>query len=137
MERINLNFSGKENIIKSICWILSVLSWALLLVTGWISLNWLVNFNIIWTIVLYENPYQNALYAPFQMKTCLIYITFIISMLITLASFIIYMIKSICKRDDTVFEGMMGSWTKYHFFPLLCVSALFITGECVNIYKKS
>ena len=134
METINLNFSGKENIIKSICWILSVLSWALLIITGWLSLKWLKHNDIIWTIIIYENPYQNALYAPFQMHISLIYITFIIAMLFTLASFIIYMIKSTCKKDDSVFEGMMGSWTKFHFFPLLCISTLFIIGECVDIH---
>ena len=40
MEKANINFKGGENALKTICWILSVLSWLLLLVTGWISLNW-------------------------------------------------------------------------------------------------
>lgn len=132
MDIINLNFNGKENIIKSICWILSVLSWSLLIITGWISLKWIKHNNIIWTIILYENPYQNANYAPFQMHISLIYIIFIITMLITLASFIIYMIKSTCKKDDSVFEGMIGNWSKFHFFPFLCISTLFIIGESMK-----
>ena len=134
MDKINLNFSGKENIIKTICWILSVLSWGLLIITGWLSLKWLKHNDIIWTIMIYENPYQKASYAPFQMHISLIYITFIIAMLFTLASFILYMINSTCKKDDSIFEGMMGNWTKFHFFPLLCVSTLFIIGECVDIH---
>ena len=136
MDRINLNFNGKENIIKSICWILSVLSWALLLITGWLSLKWIKHNDIIWTIYIFENPYQKALYAPFQMHISLIYITFIIAMLITLSSFIIYMINTTCKKDDSIFEGMMGNWTQFHFFPLLCVSTLFIIGECIDIHTN-
>ena len=50
MEKLNLNFSGGENILKSICWILSVLSWLLFIVTGWISLRWLEDFYIIWNV---------------------------------------------------------------------------------------
>ena len=40
--------------------------------------------------------------------------------------------KTICKKDDQVINGMMGQFSKFHFFPLLCASALFITGECVD-----
>ena len=31
---------------------------------------------------------------------------------------------------------MMGQFSKFHFFPLLCASALFITGECVDNLSK-
>ena len=41
MEKLNLNFSGGENVLKSLCWILSVLSWGLFIITGGISLKWL------------------------------------------------------------------------------------------------
>ena len=39
------------------------------------------------------------------------------------------MVKSTCKKDDAVYNGMMGQWSKFHFFPLLCISAMFIAGE--------
>lgn len=51
MEKLNLNFSGGANVLKSICWILSYISWLMLVITGWISIKWLDDENeIIWTI---------------------------------------------------------------------------------------
>ena len=149
MEKLNLNFSGGENTIKSICWIASVLSWLLLIATGWASLKWLSydkkedqKIGIIWTIFKYEFwkvhgdklalegfDSDNGLYAPFQMQAALIYIVFILTLIVIVIGFCIYIVKSTCKKDDAVYNGMMGQWSKFHFFPLLCVSALFIIGE--------
>ena len=135
MEKFNLNFNGGDNTLKSICWILSILSWLLLTITGWISLRWLDEDSaggLIWTIFKYQKPDgdDHVPYMQLQMETALIYIIFILTMLIVLAGFIIYMVKSTCKRDDAVYHGMMGKWSKFHFFPLLCISAMFIAGEC-------
>ena len=41
MEKLNLNFSGGDNVVKSICWIMSYLSWLLLVASGWASIKWL------------------------------------------------------------------------------------------------
>ena len=149
MEKFNLNFSGGDNVIKSICWIMSVLSWLLLIATGWASLNWLsYNFTddrklgIIWTIFKHEFTKANdgkldGYYEPFQMQAALIYIVFILTLIIIVAGFCFYMVKSTCKKDDAVYNGMMGQWSKFHFFPLLCVSALFIIGETYDdLYQK-
>ena len=134
MEKLNLNFNGGDNVIKSICWILSVLSWLLFIVTGWISLRWLDDkFNpIVWTIHKIEFQGGNGFYLPIQMQAAVLYIVIILTMIVGLAGFIIYMIKSTCKKDNAVFDGMLGNWSRYHFFPLLCVSALFIIGECAD-----
>ena len=141
MEKFNLNFDGGDNIIKTICWIMSVLSWLLLIITGWISLKWLDDdtiSSIVWCIHkmkadhLYPDGKKYTDYAPFQMQVSLIYIVFILTMIITLAGFIFYMVKSTCKKDDAVYNGMMGQWSKFHFFPLLCISAMFIAGEHVD-----
>ncbi len=133
MEKFNLNFSGGDNVIKSICWILSVLSWLLLLVTGWISFKWFADdkYAYIWTIHRFEKVdiLDKYNYEPFQMDKALIYVVFILVMIIVLAGFILYMIKSTCKKDEAVFNGMMGQWSKFHFFPLLCISAMFLVGE--------
>ena len=45
---------------------------------------------------------------------------------------VIFFVKTIFKKDDEVINGMMGQFSKFHFFPLLCASALFIIGECVD-----
>ena len=138
METFNLNFNGGDNVIKTIFWIMSVFSWLLLIITGWISLKWLDDdtiSSIVWCIHkmkadhLYPDGKKYTEYAPFQMQVSLIYIVFILTMIIALAGFIIYMVKSTCKKDDTVYNGMMGQWSRFHFFPLLCISAMFIAGE--------
>lgn len=141
MEKFNLNFNGGENIIKSICWILSVLSWLMFLITGWISFYWFENNKgfvpFIWTIYKKLNQ-KNALgfhtadYEPLQMQVSLIYIVFILTMIIALVGFILYMIKSTCKKDENVFGGMIGNWSRFHFLPMFCASALFIIGECTE-----
>lgn len=141
MEKLNLNFNGSDNVINSICWICSVLSWLLLIITGWISLRWLEEYDLIWTIIKVENPKIGGKhiigYFPFQMQVSLIYLVFILTMVIALAGFIIYMFKSICKKDNNVFNGMIGNWSRFHFFPLLCASTLFIIGECYDDYFLS
>ena len=52
MEKLNLNFSNKKNIIKSICWVISYISWLLLTINNFASLKWLYNkkYMRIWTI---------------------------------------------------------------------------------------
>ena len=137
MEKLNLNFTGGENILKSILWIMSYLSWLMLVATGWASLKWLDGvYEIIWTISAPRtqygyDPLKNAYY-PFQMHVSLIYIVFILTLIIILGGCIVFFVKTIVKKDDQVINGMMGQFSRYHFFPLLCVSALFIIGECID-----
>ena len=149
MEKLNLNFSGGSNIVKSICWIMSYISWLMLVITGWISLKWLdeePGFHgtdykhgwTIWTIQVYRNNQDidddlyYIVYRPFQMHVALVYIVFILTLLVILGGCVVFFIKSIFKPDDQVKNGMMGEFSKFHFFPLLCTSALFIIGECVD-----
>lgn len=137
MEKLNLNFSGGSNIVKSICWIMSYISWIMLVITSWISLKWLEDFWTIWTMAIYRNDssiedkyvYD---YRPFQMHVSLVYIIFILTFIIILGGCIVFFMKTIFKPDDQVKNGMMGEFSKFHFFPLLCSSALFIIGECVD-----
>lgn len=151
MEKLNLDFSGSEKIIKSICWIMSYLSWLLLVATGWASLKWLdeepnydpTNFHFgytIWTIHAHRgkkilgvvsDPLKVGYY-PLQMQVSLIYIVFILTLLVITAGCVLFFVKTIFKKDDQVITGMMGQFSQYHFFPLLCASALFIIGECVD-----
>ena len=138
MEKLNLNFTGGENILKSILWIMSYLSWLMLVATGWASLKWLDDeiYHIIWTIGAPRtqygyDPLKNAYY-PFQMHVSLIYIVFILTLIIILGGCVVFFVKTIVKKDDQVINGMMGQFSRYHFFPLLCASALFIIGECID-----
>jgi len=158
MEKLNLNFSGGENIVKSICWIMSYLSWLLLVAAGWASIKWLDelplecdkdykfgdDIHIGWTIWAFrvyrtgdcngEKDYDflKKEYFPLQMQVSLYYICFILTLIVITGGCIIFFVKTIIKKDDQVINGMMGQFSKFHFFPLLCASALFIIGECVD-----
>ena len=156
MEKLNLNFSGGDNVVKSICWIMSYLSWLLLVASGWASIKWLDelptdcddspgdDYLVGWTIWAFrayrtgdckkkkDYDYLKEDYYPLQMQVSLYYICFILALIIITCGCIIFFIKTIFKKDDQVINGMMGQFSKFHFFPLLCASALFIIGECVD-----
>jgi len=154
MEKLNLNFSGGDNVVKSICWIMSYLSWLLLVASGWASLNWLVQtpsgFDdevhdpqwgwTIWGFIALRTFKQSNVdtdpleygYYPLQMQVSLYYICFILALIIITGGCFVFFFKTIFSKDDQVINGMMGQFSKFHFFPLLCASALFIAGECVD-----
>ena len=66
------------------------------------------------------------------MQVSLYYICFILTLIVITGGCFVFFYKTICKKDDQVINGMMGQFSKFHFFPLLCASALFIIGECVD-----
>ena len=144
MEKVNLNFKGASNIFRTILWILSVISWLLLLIIGWIGF---ISFNeekMIWTVE--STPFQSLpsnikaisikpYYVPFQMTEEFIYITFIILMALQTAGFVIYIIYATWLKDKGnggVFNGMMGAVSKFNFIPFVCASALFFIGISYN-----
>ena len=164
MEKLNLNFSGGDNIVKSICWIMSYLSWLLLVASGWASIKWLDELPsncdpdskpgddikhgwTIWAFQAYRSadcdgdgeididPLKKGYY-PLQMQVSLYYICFILALIVITGGCFIFFYKTIFKKDDQVINGMMGQFSKFHFFPLLCASALFIIGECVDNLDK-
>ena len=145
-ENLNLNFNIRDNCFISICWIMSYFSWLLLVITGWASLKWLEEEPFvsdyfhrgwtIWTIWALRSiddfdPLEGNYY-PFQMHVSFYYICFIFTLIIITSGCITFFIKTFCKKDDRIINGMMGKFSKYHFIPLLCASALFIIGECIN-----
>ena len=159
MEKLNLNFSGGDNVVKSICWIMSYLSCLLLVASGWASLKWLVQTPpqydddcngdpkwgwTIWGFYALRSFKKRGIdvdpleysYYPLQMQVSLYYICFILALIVITGGCFVFFYKTICKKDDQVINGMMGQFSKFHFFPLLCASALFITGECVDNLSK-
>ena len=154
MEKLNLNFSGGDNVVKSICWIMSYLSWLLLVASGWASIKWLDelpseyddgynrledDYHYGWTVWGFraERTHDGVdplkgIYFPLQMQVSLYYICFILTLIVITGGCFVFFYKTICKKDDQVINGMMGQFSKFHFFPLLCASALFIIGECVD-----
>jgi len=152
MEKLNLNFSGGDNVVKSICWIMSYLSWLLLVASGWASIKWLDDDGgddhqrgwSIWNFYAIrthdggdsDNDPLKKYYWPLQMQVSLYYICFILTLIIITGGCFIFFYKTICKKDDQVVNGMMGQFSKFHFFPLLCASALFIIGECIYVDEE-
>ena len=134
---------------------MSYLSWLLLVASGWASLKWLVqtpsDFDDVndlkwgWTIWGFfawrtykyggfgpeVDPLEKGYY-PLQMQVSLYYICFILALIIITGGCFVFFFKTIFSKDDQVINGMMGQFSKFHFFPLLCASALFIIGECVD-----
>jgi amino acid transporter len=130
----------------------------LLVASGWASLKWLEqtpnNYDkdinevqwgwtiwgfFAWRTYTKRNQDYDPLeyeYYPLQMQVSLYYICFILALIIITGGCFVFFYKTICKKDDQVINGMMGQFSKFHFFPLLCASALFIIGECVDNLDK-
>ena len=114
----------------------------MLVITGWISIKWLDDENeIIWTIGAPRkegghDPYEYE-YMPLQMHVALIYVVFILALIIILGGCIVYFVKTICKKDDQVITGLMGDFSKYHFFPsFMCFSFIYYWRMCRARYRK-
>lgn len=137
MDKFNLNFSSKENTIKSIFWICSVISWILFVLTSWMSINTIkyeyILFTIgrmtFWTSNLPDGTQiQDGKVYPLELYEDFIYIIDFILIIIGTIAFIIYMVKSTCKKDG-LYEKMSDQWTRFHFIPILLLAFLYIIGE--------
>ena len=137
MEILNLDFKDKFNAIKSLLWILSIFSWLFFICSGWTAIKWLQddNYRIIWTIKTLDleeyGNYEVKIYYPLQINYVVLYFIFIFTLLLAFAGFIIYIIKSTCKKgeNNNIFEGMMGIWPRLHSFPLIIISFIFLLGS--------
>lgn len=120
------NFKGGENILKSICWILSYLSWLLVAVNNLASLKYMYakDQSQIWCI----NTIQSGYY-PIQMDRIVIYIVYNIWILISFIGCVVFIVKTLFRKDNSVIDGMMGKFSQFHFFPLLCAFIMTILGE--------
>lgn len=135
MKQLNLDFSDYFSTIKSILWILSILSWLFFIGTGLASIKVFYNkhYETIWTIQK-MGTFKNGIYIvdnyyPLQINTIVLYIIFLFIILLAFISFLIYFIKSTCQKEENIYEGMMGIWPRLHSFPLILASFLFLLGE--------
>lgn len=135
MEKLNLVFTDEFTTVKSVLWIISLLSWVLFISTGLSSIKFFHDskYEIIWTIekigYKIDGKYTVQTYYPIQINTVMLYIIFLLLLLFAVAAFVMYIIKSLIRKDDDIFEGMMGIWPRLHFFPLIVVSFLFLIGQ--------
>lgn len=100
-------------------YILSLLSWTICIITIW-------NSGFFWTKFddLIMKGSEISYYFPIKFDIPWLYI-FIL--LISLIGFLMYLIFTTCKKKQNFYDGMMGVWAKFHFIPLLFISALNIT----------
>ena len=135
MEKLNLNFSNKKNIIKSICWIISYISWLLLTINNFASLKWLYNkkYMRIWTIKVLKK-YE---YLPIQMNFIVIYIVFTFYIVIILIGCVYFFIKTLIIKEEEMMHNIMNNYTQYHFFPILCAFFMTILGEISGDNEKN
>ena len=116
MEKMNLNFSGGDNILRTICWLLSIIAWLLYLITGWIAVFgkeyylWTIPKNTIVNLLIT----QYHLYIPCQIDEPLLMTCFIVTLGISTLGFFAYLVYSTCIKSN-VFDGMMGSISFYSF----------------------
>lgn len=130
LKNFNLHFDDPQNIIKSICWILSYLSWLLLTINSWVSFGWLYRekYMKIWTIKVVTD-FNEHIYLPLQMFFIVVYVVFNISNMIILAGSIYFFITTLIKKDEQFIIKIMENFNKFHFFPLLLAFIMFILGE--------
>jgi len=71
-------------------------------------------------------------YIPIQMHYFLIYFIFNLSFSIIFIGCITFIFKTIFQKDHQLVYGMMESYSKFIFFPLLCAFILSLLGEIKN-----
>ena len=121
-----------------------VLSWLLFIITGWLSF-WEPNIRTKWED---HNAYRGILfwlYPTFITTDGIYYAIYIfylfffpiliLSLLIICAGFCVYIYCLFCKKDSNVINAMFGRFTKFHFVPFLCASALSIISELTDDNK--
>jgi len=129
------NFKGGENILKSICWILSYLTWLLVAVNNLASLKYMYmdDPSQIWGIHIQVE----LKYFPIQMDRIVIYIVYNIWIFISIIGCAAFIIKTLFKKENSVIDGMMGKFSQFHFFPLLCAFIMIILGEIIDYGKDA
>jgi len=138
------NFPGGKNVVKSICWILSYLSWLLAAATNLAALKWMYapvkgnSFCFIWNILiipnyLKKNPILSSIlgaktYYPLQMSELMIYIVLNFAFAMIFAGCVVYIVKTFIKRDIQAIDGLFGKFSQFHFFPFLCNFVMSLLG---------
>ena len=125
MEKPNSNGGGQNTLFL----IISYISWVAIAVNNWISLNWLYSkkHKTVWNIYIFLETEALA-HCPIQMYYIMNYIVFNFVFAIILIGCVVFFISTL-KKDQAIMNGMLGSITRFHFFPLLCGFILSVLGE--------
>ena len=128
MKEQNLESSQKS--INIIFLVISCISWIAVSVNNWVSLHWLYSKkHRTWSVVYIYLEGEAVLQAPLQMHYIMNYIVFNLIFAIIFIACIVFFITTIFKKDQEIINGMLGKFTRFHFFPLLCAFAMTVLGE--------
>ena len=122
-----------NNIFKGV----SIFSWVLLLITGWMSfgvpkITYFSDPKIFGFCLFLFVCKDVALLNSFDIYYVLFFMISIFTLILATAAFIIYIYSLFINKNDNVINGMLGNISKFHFVPLLCISSLFIIGETLK-----
>ena len=105
----------------------SIISWALVLIIGWLSflVPDLANAYVFWNYILdetVETPYIDPLYV----NENFFYIIAVSILLILTVGFGVYCHSIFVKKDISFINIMKSKIIKYNFIPIVCIAILFI-----------
>jgi len=139
MKKLYYNIEQKTKQYSNIFLLLSIISWIFFIMTSFYSI---INIyeeraGILFTIVkypLYNWISQNINYTggtiyPLQMHPIFFYIIIIIISVISLFSFIIYLILINYKKKISILDEMLPAINNFNFIPLFSISICFLIGE--------
>lgn len=130
--------------------VISIISWALLIVTGWMSFGvpkvstfctygkdkeGICKIIITWLSIHYNKDSFEINTMPVTINYIVFFMMVSIILLLLVASFVVF-INGIITKNENILNGMLGNYSKFHFIPLLCVSSLFIIGESLDKFLE-
>ena len=128
MKEQNLESSQKS--INIIFLVISCISWIAVSVNNWVSLHWLYSKNHrTWSVIYIYLEGEAAIHAPLQMHYIMNYIVLNLIFAIIFIACIVFFVTTIFKKDQEIINGMLGKFTRFHFFPLLCAFVMTVLGE--------
>ena len=110
-------------------YILSIISWILFVISLWVAYDY---ESYIWTpyTSLYNAIFEEeeSPYYPIELETETIKMPWLHAyfLLISVIGFAVYLIFTTCKKNKSLYDGMIGTLSRFHFIPLLFITALYI-----------
>ena len=124
------NLESSQRSINIIFLVISCISWIAVSVNNWVSLHWLYSKkHRTWSVIYIYLEGEAYIHAPLQMHYIMNYIVFNLIFAIIFIACIVFFVTTIFKKDQEIINGMLGKFTRFHFFPLLCAFVITILGE--------
>ena len=146
MEKLTTNIDFQKDRFRTICWVLSLISWVFFLLLGWISFllflvykqSNIIIYHNIWSFIDVDGfkEYNRIPYYPIQANRIFYIILFLLLLLLASASFGLYLFKGCFRKDDNFYEAMMDKFTRYHFVRIICAITLFLVGNAKKLFVK-